>query len=83
MRDRTTIAVGELYQGIRRDHWHGKTFRQFWAWFNQRCIALVGAAEADELDALERELLALRAAVDDDGLAVPADRLDDTIEPPM
>lgn len=83
MRNDLTIAVGELYQGIRHDHWHGKTFRQFWTWFNGRCIELVGAAGADDLAELERELLALRAEVDDEGYLVPADRLDETIEPPM
>ena len=83
MRDQLTIAVGELYQGIRHDHWHGRTFRQFWEWFNGRCIALVAEASADELQALEVELLAVRAAVDDGGYAVSSDRLDEVIEPPM
>src|SRR5690606_22484371 len=53
MRNDLTIAVGELYQGIRHEHWHGKTFRHFWTWFNDRCIAVVGAASAEDLDALE------------------------------
>lgn len=83
MRDELTIAVGELYQGIRHEHWHGKTFRQFWEWFNERCIRLVGAAAADELDELEGELLEVRAAIEDGGYAVPSDRLDERIEPPM
>jgi hypothetical protein len=83
MRDSLTIAIGELYQGIRHEHWHGKTFRQFWDWFNTRCIAIVGAAEAAELEALERALLEVRAEVDDGGYTVPSDRLDEVIEPPM
>ncbi|TWT19075.1 hypothetical protein FQY83_11945 [Luteimonas marina] len=83
MRDELTIAVGELYQGIRHEHWHGKTFRQFWEWFNARCIQLVGSAAADELDELEGELLEVRAAIEDGGYVVPSDRLDERIEPPM
>jgi len=83
MRDELTIAVGELYQGIRHEHWHGKTFRQFWEWFNERCIRLVGSAAADELDELEGELLEVRVAIEDGGYAVPSDRLDERIEPPM
>lgn len=83
MRDELTIAVAELYQGIRHDHWHGRTFRQFWEWFNARCIAVVGAASAEELAELEVELLAVRAMVDDGGYAVSSDRLDEVIEPPM
>lgn len=83
MRDQLTIAVGELYQGIRHDHWHGRTFRQFWEWFNARCIALVADASGDELQELEVELLAVRAAVDDGGYTVSSDRLDEVIEPPM
>ena len=83
MRNELTIAVGELYQGIAHHHWHGKTFRQFWEWFNHRCIALVGAALPDELEQLQAELLDVRAAVEDGGYLVPSDRLDEVIEPPM
>jgi hypothetical protein len=83
MRDALTIAISELYQGMRHEHWHGKTFRQFWEWFNARCIQIVGAADADELGELERELLEVRAAVDDGGYRVPSERLDEIIEPPM
>lgn len=83
MRNELTIAVGELYQGIGHHHWHGKTFRQFWDWFNQRCIALVGAALPEELGELQAELLDVRAAVEDGGYLVPSDRLDEVIEPPM
>lgn len=83
MRDDLTIAVGELYQGIRHEHWHGKTFRQFWTWFNDRCIAIVGSAPAEDLDALEAQLLDVRAAIEDGGYMVSSDRLDEVIEPPM
>ena len=83
MQDRLTIAIGELYQDIRHEHWHGKTFRQFWEWFNDRCIGIVGAAEAGELDELETALLDVRAAVEDAGYMVSSDRLDEVIEPPM
>lgn len=83
IRDALTIAVGELYQGIRHEHWHGKTFRQFWEWFNARCIVIVGAADAGELEALETLLLEVRAAIDDGGYMVSSDRLDEVIEPPM
>ena len=65
------------------DHWHGRTFRQFWEWFNARCIQLVGEALPEELDALHAELMEVRAAVEDGGYVVPADRLDEVIEPPM
>ena len=83
MRDPLTIAVGELYQGIRHEHWQGRTFRQFWTWFNDRCLQIVGAAEADELDELEARLLDVRAAIEDGGYMVPSDRLDEIIQPPM
>ena len=83
MRNELIIAVSELYQGIRHQHWHGKTFRQFWEWFNDRCIRIVGAADAGELDELERQLLEVRAAIEDGGYMVPSDRLDEVIEPPM
>jgi hypothetical protein len=83
MQDALTIAVGELHQGIGHHHWHGKTFRQFWDWFNHRCIQLVGAARQDELDELEAALLEVRAAVEDGGYMVSSDRLDEVIEPPM
>lgn len=83
IRDTLTIAIGELYQGIRHEHWHGRTFRQFWTWLNARCIAIVGAADANELDELERQLLEVRAAVEDGGYLVSSDRLDEVIEPPM
>ncbi|WP_149194546.1 hypothetical protein [Luteimonas suaedae] len=83
MRDDLTIAIGELYQGIRHEHWHGKTFRQFWEWFNARCIQIVDAADAGELAELEGMLLEVRAEVEDGGYAVAPDRLDEVIEPPM
>ena len=83
IRDALTIAIGELYQGIRHEHWHGRTFRQFWEWFNTRCIEIDGAAEAGELDELERQLLDVRAAIEDGGYMVSSDRLDEVIEPPM
>lgn len=83
MRDALTIAISEMHQGMRHEHWHGKTFRQFWEWFNARCIRIVGAADADELDEVEHALLEVRAAVEDGGYMVPSDRLDDTIDPPM
>lgn len=81
MRNESTIAVGELYQGIRHEHWHGKTYRQFWAWFNTRCIEIVGAADMDELAELEAQLLEVRAAIEDAGYMVGSDRLDTVIEP--
>jgi hypothetical protein len=80
MRDASTIAVSELYQGIRHEHWHGKTYRQFWTWFNDRCIAIVGAASADELDALGAALLEVRDTVEAAGYMVSSDRLDDVID---
>lgn len=83
MRNELTIAVGELYQGIRHEHWHGKTFRQFWEWFNDRCIGIVGAADAEELAELEPQLFEVRAAVEEGGYMVPSDRLDEVIAPPM
>ena len=83
IRDALTIAIGELYQGIRHEHWHGKTFRQFWEWFNARCIQIVGAADANELEELEVRLLEVRAAIEDGGYMVSSDRLDEIIEPPM
>lgn len=83
MRNELTAAVGELYQGIRHEHWHGKTFRQFWEWFNARCIRIVAAADAGELDALEARLLDVRAAIEEGGYMVSSDRLDEVIEPPM
>ncbi|WP_394003676.1 hypothetical protein ACF3M1_02640 [Luteimonas sp. WGS1318] len=82
MRDPSTIAVGELYQGIRHEHWQGKTYRQFWTWFNGRCIEIVGAADAADLDALGIELLSVRDAIEDGGYMVPSDRLDDVIDAP-
>jgi len=83
MRNELTIAVGELHQGIAHHHWHGKTFRQFWEWFNHRCIQLVGSAAPEELDALEAALLEVRAAIEEGGYMVSSDRLDEVIEPPM
>ena len=83
MRNELIIAVSELYQGIRHEHWHGKTFRQFWEWFNARCIRIVGAADAGELEVLEQQLLDVRAAIEDAGYMVSSDRLDEVIEPPM
>lgn len=80
MRDQLTIAVGELYQGIRHEHWHGKRYRQFWTWFNDRCIQIVAAAGAEELDALAAELLLVREAVEAAGYMVPSERLDERIE---
>lgn len=82
MRDPSTIAVGELYQGIRHEHWQGKTYRQFWTWFNGRCIEIVGAADAADLDALGIELLSVRDAIEASGYMVPSDRLDDVIDAP-
>ena len=83
IRDALPIAMGELYQGIRHEHCHRKTFRQFWEWFNTRCIEIVGAADADELEELEGLLLEVRAAIEDGGYMVSSDRLDEVIEPPM
>ena len=80
MRDDLTIAVGELYQAIRHEHWQGKTYRQFWTWFNARCIEIVGAADTDDLDALGSALLEVRDAVEANGFMVASDRLDETID---
>ncbi|WP_166432755.1 hypothetical protein [Luteimonas yindakuii] len=79
MRDQLTIAVSELYTGIRHEHWHGRTFRQFWEWFNARCIHIVAVAEADELAELEVQLLDVRAAIEDAGYMVSSDRLDEVL----
>ena len=80
MRDHSTIAVGELYQGIRHEHWQGRTYREFWTWFNDRCIEIVGHAEAEDLEALGIALLDVRDAVEAGGYMVGSDRLDETIE---
>ncbi len=80
MRDHTTMAVSELYQSIRHEHWQGRTYRQFWTWFNARCIEIVGGADAADLDALGVELLGVRDAVEDGGYMVASDRLDDVID---
>lgn len=80
MHDQSTIAVGELYQGIRHEHWHGKTYRQFWTWFNDRCIQIVGAADAADLDAIGAVLLNVRDAVEAGGYMVASDQLDETID---
>lgn len=79
MRDATTIAIGEIYQGMRYEHWHGKTYRQFWEWFNARCIEIVSAASGDELEALYAALTDVRAAIEEAGYLVSSDRLDETI----
>lgn len=83
MRDRSTIAVAELYQGIRHDHWQGRSFRQFREWFNARCIQVVGEADAGELDRLGIELLSVRDAIEAAGYMVPSDRLDEIIDAPL
>jgi len=83
MRDELTIAVGELYQGIRHEHWQGKTYRQFWTWFNDRCIQIVGMAETADLDALGVALFEVRDAIEASGYMVASDRLDDTIDAEM
>jgi len=83
MRDELTIAVGELYQGIRHEHWQGKTYRQFWTWFNDRCIQIVGMAETADLDALGVALFEVRDAIEASGYMVASDRLDETIDAEM
>ncbi|MGO3126866.1 MAG: hypothetical protein ACTIJY_02220 [Luteimonas sp.] len=80
MHDDLTIAVGELHQAIRHAHWQGKTYRQFWTWFNNRCIEIVGMAETADLDALGVALLEVRDAIEAGGYMVGSDRLDDTID---
>ena len=80
MRDASTIALGELHRAIGAEHWQGKTYRQFWTWFNARCIEIVGGADAADLDALGVELLGVRDAVEDGGYMVASDRLDDVID---
>ncbi|MET0329077.1 MAG: hypothetical protein ABW163_09955 [Luteimonas sp.] len=80
MHDALTIAVGELYQGIGPVHWQGRTYRHFWTWFNDRCIAIVGMAETADLDALGAALLDVRDAVEAAGYMVPSDRLDAVID---
>lgn len=80
MRDATTIAVGELHRTIGAEHWQHKTYRQFWTWFNARCIDIVGQADADELDALGIALLEVRDAVEANGYMVASERLDEVIE---
>jgi len=80
MRDASTIAIGELHHAIGAEHWQGKTYRQFWTWFNDRCIAIVGQAEAADLDALGIALLEVRDMVEANGFMVSSDRLDETIE---
>ena len=83
MRDDLTIAVGELHQAIRHTHWQGKTYRQFWTWFNDRCIELVGMADTADLDALGVALFDVRDAIEAGGYMVGSDRLDDTIDAEM
>ena len=80
MRDATTIAVGELHRTIGAEHWQHKTYRQFWTWFNARCIEIVGAADAADLDALGSALLEVRDAVEANGFMVASDRLDETLD---
>jgi len=80
MRDAATIALGELHRAIGAELWQGKTYRQFWAWFNARCIEIVGAADMDDLDAVGSALLEVRDAVEANGFMVASDRLDETIE---
>ena len=80
MRDDLTIAVAELYQAIRHEHWREKTYRQFWTWFNDRCIEIVGMAETADLDALGIALLEVRDAIEAGGYMVASDRLDETID---
>ena len=83
MHDALTIAVGELYQGIGPVHWQGRTYRQFWTWFNDRCIEIVGMAETADLDALGTALIDVRDAIEAGGYMVGSDRLDETIDAEM
>lgn len=83
MRDDLTIAVSELHQAIRHAHWQGKTYRQFWTWFNERCIEIVGMAQTEDLDALGIALLEVRDAIEAGGYMVPSDRLGETIDAEM
>lgn len=75
-------ALRQFQLGTRHEHWYGKTYRQFWAWFAEQEKALLAQAAPEDEEALRAELLELTADCDDAGYAVPDDWTDRVIERP-
>ncbi|MBJ7575774.1 hypothetical protein [Luteimonas sp. MC1828] len=83
MRHELSRALAELDRGLRHENWHGRTFNAFWDWFNATSIEIEAQAAGSELESVRDALRDLRASADDAGYAVPAERLEEVIEPPM
>ncbi|MEN1941001.1 hypothetical protein WCE39_07900 [Luteimonas sp. MJ174] len=78
MRDELKEAIQALSAGQRFEHWYGKTYRQFWDWFDAEDARILAmAAGGAELEAVRGALLDIRA---DTGRDVPDERADDVIE---
>lgn len=75
-------ALREFQLGTRAEHWYGKTYAQFWAWFSAQEEALLAQASAADEEELRAELLELTADCDDAGYAQSPEWDDRVIERP-
>ncbi|MBJ6983970.1 hypothetical protein [Luteimonas sp. MC1750] len=82
MDETLTAALREFQLGTRHEHWYGKTYREFWAWFGEQETALLAQASEADMEALREELFELTADCDDAGYAMPPEYDDRPIERP-
>lgn len=82
MDEKLTAALREFQQGTRLEHWYGKTYREFWAWFGAQEAALLAQASEADIETLRGELFELTADCDDAGYAMPSEYDDRVIERP-
>lgn len=80
MRPDLRDAIQALRAGQHYKRWYGKTYREFWAWFNAEDDRIVAMAANDaEADEVREALLDIRA---DTGRDVPDERADEVIARP-
>jgi hypothetical protein len=59
--------------------WRGKTFAEFWDWFDKREREILAATPPESEEWMREQLVEITANCDDAGLAVPPERENDII----
>lgn len=71
-------AFESLIEGLHADRWCGRTYREFWEWFNAQASRVEAMADDDEMDEVGQRLADLRDSAHD-AFGIPDDRADEVI----
>ena len=83
MRREIEEAIAAFSDGGRHEHWYGKTYADFWAWFDgEHARIMAMATDPAEAEQVRAALVEVTAAADDGGFAGPEEMMAKVIERP-